>query len=199
MMMGRVDEVDGNFVATRFIALIVPAGTFYVNAVPSRTATSPGLMRLKTSAKSIALAYARAWLPASAIALLVTSIAPGGPRIAAAAVAAALVVASVLAHRAGRLGEGAKARLRLLGSVTGLRVDPAMLVPATRDAKRASLQALMVKAGIPASADGILSVLEEIPIPALPLVYGYARYAGDDPAWRTCAARVYARHEQALV
>ena len=44
------------------------------------------------------------------------------------------------------------------------------------------------------TADGILSVLDEIPGPAMPLVYGFCRYAGDDEEWQTCAAHVYQRH-----
>jgi hypothetical protein len=44
------------------------------------------------------------------------------------------------------------------------------------------------------TAEGILSVIDEIPLPAMPLVYGYCRYAGDDETWRTVAAQVYQRH-----
>ena len=62
--------------------------------------------------------------------------------------------------------------------------------------KRDVLADLMEKGGIPTTADGILAVIDDIPMPAMPLVYGFACYAGDDQAWRDCAALVYARYEQ---
>jgi hypothetical protein len=80
--------------------------------------------------------------------------------------------------------------------VTGLRIDPSKLQPSTRAIKRDSLAELMDKGGIPITSEGIIEVLDDIPMPAMPLVYGYACYAGDDPAWRECATLVYERHEQ---
>ena len=65
--------------------------------------------------------------------------------------------------------------------------------------KRDSLGDLMDKGGIPMTPDGILSVIDDIPLPAMPLVYGFCCYAGDEPEWRECAELIYQRHEAAEV
>ena len=197
MMIGRVDEVDGHFVATNFVALAVPTECVYVpNKGPraSRPGTPVGI-RIQTDWRSVALGYGRVWLPVLAIAFPVAEAV--FDRIHAATIVLSLVMltVSVLAYRSGRLSEREKARLRVLGTVTGLRIDPSKLLPNMREIKRASLGDLMEKGGIPMTPADILSVLDDIPIPALPLVYGYACYAGDDPEWRECAAAVYERHE----
>ncbi|MBX3224816.1 MAG: hypothetical protein KF795_30150 [Labilithrix sp.] len=198
MMLGRVDEVDGHFVATRFIA-IVPTACLYVSPKNPRTsvagATKDGV-RIRTEWRSVALGYARVWLPVLAIALPIAQLLSGGLHVATAVASFAMLAVSAVAHRSGRLPEAEKARLRVLGTVTGLRIDPSKLQPATREVKCASLGELMEKGGIPMTPDGILSVLDDIPTPAMPLVYGYARYASDDPEWRECAARCYERCEQ---
>lgn len=194
MMLGRVDEVDGNFVATKFIALI-PAGSFYVT---SKGHGPTGSVALRLSLKSVVVGYGRVWAPVAALGTMTADALRGGIHVASAVLAGVLLIGCVLAHRAGGIDEDEKARRRLLGSVTGLRIDPAMLTSAMREAKRASLEELMKKAGIPANPDEIVSLLDEIPLPALPLVYGYARYAGDDARWQDCAARVYDRHEQGV-
>lgn len=199
MILGRVDEVDGNFVATKFIALAVPAECLYVARSGKRTTGSGSPsegMPIRRSWKSVGLFYGRAWLPAIAIAGLVFDLTHGGPHLLIAFSILVLLGVSALAHRSGRLSEHEKARLRLLGTVTGLRLDPAMLRPSTREVKRASLGELMEKAGIPPNAESIVSLIDQIPVPALPLVYGYARYAGDDPAWLGCAELVFQRHEE---
>ncbi len=107
-----------------------------------------------------------------------------------------MVVVAMLTRRTGELPERGETRLRLLGTVTGLRIDPSKLLPTTREVKRESLRELMEKGGIPTTPAEILSVLDDIPMPAMPLVYGFACYAGDDPEWRECAQQVYLRHEQ---
>ncbi len=199
MIVGRVDEVDGHFVATRFVALAVPTECLYVpnkggGARATKSGGSEGV-RIQTDWRSVGLAYARVWLPIVAVAL---PIAEGlFDRVHAPTVLLSLVLigVSVLAHRSGRLSEKEKARLRVLGTVTGLRIDPSKLQPNMREVKRASLGDLMEKGGIPTTPADILSVLDDIPGPALPLVYGYACYAGDDPEWRDCAAAVYQRYE----
>ncbi|MBX3199229.1 MAG: hypothetical protein KF894_13945 [Labilithrix sp.] len=198
MMLGRVDEVDGHFVATRFFAF-VPTECLYVSPKSPRTsvagATKDGV-RIQTHWRSVGLGFARAWLPAIAIALPIAQIFLGGPQLAMIAMSVAMLAGSAFAHRAGRLPETEKARLRVLGTVTGLRIDPSKLQERTREVKSASLGELMDKGGIPMTPEGILSVLDEIPMPAMPLVYGYARYAGDDPEWRACADRCYERYLQ---
>ena len=75
-------------------------------------------------------------------------------------------------------------------------IDPSRLEAHTREIKRDLLGGLMEKGGIPVLPPEILSVLDDIPVPALPLVYGYARYSGDDDEWRDCAERLYAKYQQ---
>ena len=200
MMLGRVDEVDGHFVATKFVAFAVPTACLYIAPKSPRTsvagATADGVL-IQTEWRSVALGYARVWLPVMAIVLpILEATVLGGLHVATVGASAVFLALAVLAYRAGRLTEQEKARLRVLGTVTGLRIDPSKLKDATRMIKHASLGELMEKGGIPTTSDGILSVLDEIPMPAMPLVYGYACYAGDDPEWRECAARCYERYQQ---
>ncbi len=198
MMIGRVDEVDGHFIATRFVALAVPTECVYVPSKSSQSKTttaSRASVRIQTHWRSVALAYARVWLPVLAIAIPVAEAVFDRLHVATVVLSAVMIAVSVLAYRAGRLSEPEKARLRVLGTVTGLRIDPSKLQPNMREIKRSSLGELMEKGGIPMLPAEILSVLDEIPIPALPLVYGYARYAGDDAEWRECADAVYQRYE----
>ena len=91
------------------------------------------------------------------------------------------------------LSEDEKYKLRLLGSQTGLRLDPSQLLPATRKAKLDMLEDLMNKGGLAPDPEWLLMVLEEIPGPALPLVYAYLRYAGDEPPWSDSAEAVLGR------
>ncbi len=201
MMLGRVDEVDGHFVATKFLALTIPVECMYVPRVVtssrSSATSSLGPLRVKTDWRSVGLAYARVWFPVLAIVVpLVDVLVLGGIHVVMLLLSGALAAGSVAAHRSGRLPPEEQARLRLLGTVTGLRIDPTKLQDTTRAVKRDSLGELMEKGGIPTTAEGIVSVIDDIPMPAMPLVYGYACYAGDDPEWRACAALVYTRHEQ---
>lgn len=200
MIIGRVDEVDGHFVATKFVAFALPTACLYVAPRSPRTsvagATSDGVL-IRTEWRSVALGYARVWLPVAAIVLpIVEAGVLGGLHPATVLASVVLLALAVLAYRAGRLPEEEKARLRVLGTVTGLRIDPSKLKDATRMIKHASLGDLMEKGGIPMSPEGILSVLDDIPMPAMPLVYGFACYAGDEPEWRECAARCYERYQQ---
>jgi hypothetical protein len=52
------------------------------------------------------------------------------------------------------------------------------------------LGALLQKGGLAPDPEWLVSVLPEIPLPALPLVYAYARYAGDEPPWSDCAEKI---------
>jgi hypothetical protein len=196
MILGRIDDVDGHYVGTKFLFGLIPTESVYLAPFSKRTTTQTNGMRLRLDARSVAFGYGRVWLPIVGIALPVIALVMGESHLGTWLLGALLVGIGIAAHRAGHLDEEVKGRLRLLGSVTGLRVDPSRLEPALRAAKRESLGVLMDKAGIPTPSDAILAVLDEIPGPALPLVYGYACYAGDDPAWKACAAVVYARCRQ---
>jgi hypothetical protein len=196
MMIGRVDEVDGHFIATRFVALSIPTECMYVtrNGIPRTTSGGSDGVRIRPEWRSVGLGYLRVWVPALAVAIPLLQLALGGVPTAAWFASAASIAVSAISHRWGLLPEEEKARLRLLGTITGLRIDPEKLQSNTRDRKRDALLALMEKGGIPTTPKGILFVLDDIPQPAIPLVYSYACYAGDDLEWRGCAERVYARH-----
>lgn len=199
MMLGRVDEVDGHYIATSFVAGTIPTASMYItsNSAARASVTSPlGPLRVKTDWRSIGLGYARTWLPILGIALALLACFTRFSLFILLAAGAAWAGAG-LAHRAGKLPDDEKARLRLLGTVTGLRIDPTRLRDETRAVKRDSLGDLMEKGGIPMTPEGIIEVIDDIPLPAMALVYGYACYAGDEPAWRDCAELIYSRHQQA--
>lgn len=197
MILGRVDEVDGHFVATKFVAGAVPTECLYISHDGKRDA--PGV-RIRPDIRSITLGYTRVWLPIVAIvAPVIQWLKDGAVAPATLVVSIVLVAMAISAFALGRLPEPEKVRLRMLGTVTGFRLDPARLHDRTRTVKRDQLGELMEKGGIPTTPEEIVSVIDDIPVPAMPLVYGYACYAGgqDDPAWRECAALVYSRWEEA--
>jgi len=199
MMFGRVDEVDGHYIATNFVAATIPTESMYITSKTAARAsvTSPlGPLRVKTDWRSIGLGYARTWIPALGLALPFLSLLSGQFVVETLVATAATSALAFVAYRSGKLPDREKQRLRLLGTVTGLRIDPTKLTDQTRAVKRDSLGDLMDKGGIPMTPEGILEVIDDIPIPAMALVYGYACYAGDDPAWRECAEIIYQRHEQ---
>jgi hypothetical protein len=199
MIVGRTDEVDGHFIATKFLGYVVPIESLYFARRGGQAKSTDGGLRIRIDARSVMLGVGRVWLPVLAVVLPIAELLRGGVLPATWIVSAAFIGLSVMAYRGGRLADGEKAKLRLLGSVTGLRIDPSKLRPDTRDVKRVSLGDLMEKGGIPMTAEGIVSVLEDIPVPAIPLVYGYARYAGDDEHWQRCAALLYERYLQSEV
>lgn len=196
MILGRVDEIDGHYIATRFVAGAVPTECLYF----ARDGKKPSSgVPIRPDLRSIALGYARVWLPALALLLpAIQWLKDGHVAPLTLVVSIVFVALGVSAFAVGRLPESEKTRLRMLGTVTGFRLDPARLHDRTRSVKREQLGELMEKGGIPTTPDGIVSVIDDIPIPAMPLVYGYACYAGeDDDAWRECAALVYSRWSEA--
>lgn len=178
MIVGRDDEVDGHYVGTQMLGLLIPGGARYVGGT-TKTA-------IRSSARSFVLGLARVWVPIAALAWPVLF----GWELRAFIEAGVLAVVAVLIHRPLDLPDEEKKTLRLLGSQTGLRIDPARLLPATRKAKLEMLEALMTKGGLAPDPEWLVLVLEEIPGPALPLVYAYARYASDEPPWSDCADRI---------
>lgn len=184
MIVGKDDEIDGHYVGTKLVALVIPSGARYVGG---RTE-----LAIRSTPGSMLLGIARVWVP---IAALVWP-ALFGWVLRAWLEAGVLAVVAVLLHRPMELPESEKKKLTLLGSQTGLRIDPAKLLPATRKAKLDMLEALINKAGLAPDAEWLVTVLDEIPGPALPLLYAYARYASDDPPWSDCAERVYEHIQQ---
>jgi hypothetical protein len=173
------EQIDGHYVGTRFVGLVVPSGARYVGGKNET--------RIRASSRSTLLAIARVWVPLLALAW------PAFFGFTKLAFVEAAVLAGVglLLHRPIELAEDEKKKLRILGSQTGLRIDPSRLLPATRKAKLDMLDALMTKGGLAADPEWLVQVLDEIPGPALPLVYAYARYAGDDGPWAQCADTIY--------
>jgi hypothetical protein len=179
MIVGRDEQIDGHYVGTRLVGLVIPAGARYV---AGKTETP-----IRSDARTVSLAFARVWVPLLAVAWPILL---GFDKLAFIE-AGALAGVALLLHRPIELDDEEKKKLNLLGSQTGLRIDPAKLLPATRKAKLDMLEALMKKGGLAADADWLVQVLGEIPGPALPLVYAYARYADDTGPWAECADAVY--------
>lgn len=179
MIVGRDEQVDGHYIGTRLVGLVIPAGARYVGG----KAETP----IKSDAKTTLLGIVRVWIPLLAV---IWPFVRGGSKLAFLE-AGVLAAAGLLLHRPLELDEAEKKKLRLLGSQTGLRIDPSKLLPATRKAKLDMLEALMTKGGLAADPDWLIQVLDEIPGPALPLVYAYARYAADDGVWAECASTIY--------
>jgi hypothetical protein len=179
MIVGRDEQVDGHYIGTRLVGLVIPGGTRYVGG----KSETP----IRSDAKTTLLGFARVWIPLLALVWPFIF----GFTILAFVEAAVLAGAGLLLHRPIELDEDEKKKLRLLGSQTGLRVDPSKLLPATRKAKLDMLEALMTKGGLASDPEWLIQVLDEIPGPALPLVYAYARYAADDGVWADCAHAVY--------
>ena len=179
MIVGRDEQVDGHYIGTRLVGFVIPAGPRYVGG---KTETP-----IRGNAKTTFLGIVRVWVPLLAI---VWPVLFGFSKLAFVE-AAVLAGSGLLLHRPIELDEQEKKKLRLLGSQTGLRIDPSKLLPATRKAKLDMLEALMTKGGLAADPEWLIQVLDEIPGPALPLVYAYARYAADDGVWAECANAIY--------
>lgn len=190
MILGRVDEVDGHFVATKFVAGAFPSKSLYIAEETGRGRVATPI---RMHWKSVAASYARLHFPILAVAIPL--LASGNLSAHVWLTSAVLLTASFLFVLPSQPSAREKERLRMLGSITGFRLHPAKLLPETRASKRDRILELMNKGGLPVSPDGILSVLDDIPGPALPLVYVFARYAGDEPEWQLVAERVYERHE----
>lgn len=174
MIVGRDEQVDGHYVGMR-----LPAGARYVGG---KTQTP-----IRANARMTFLGLVRVLVPALAVVWPFIF----GMTTLAFVEAAVLAGAGLLLHRPIEIDETEKKKLRLLGSQTGLRIDPSRLLPATRKAKLDMLEALMMKGGLAADPEWLIQVLDEIPGPALPLVYAYARYAADDGVWAECANTIY--------
>jgi hypothetical protein len=204
MMLGAVDRVDGHYIATKFLGLLLPTESMYVTGESSErygnvTRFTWSGVPVKLNWKSVALAYPRVWLP---------FLVPAWPFVmhwgksfdaisrSTLLTMAAMVVATVLAHLAGRLPEREKARLRVLGQATGLNLDPSKLHPITRMARSEAMADRAEKLGLPTTLEALQTALPDLPGEALPLLYAVARYAGDDAAWRGAAAAVLARIEK---
>jgi hypothetical protein len=179
MIVGRDEQIDGHYIGTRLVGLVVPAGARYVGG----KSETP----IRGTPQTTFLGLVRVWVPLLAI---VWPFLFGMTKLAFVE-AVVLAGAGLLLHRPIELDEDEKKKLRILGSQTGLRIDPSRLLPATRKAKLDMLEALMTKGGLASDPEWLIQVLDEIPGPALPLVYAYARYAADDGVWAETAHTIY--------
>jgi hypothetical protein len=203
MMLGAVDRIDGHYIATKFVALCIPTSSMYVTGEDVQrygnvTRYTWSGVPVKLNLKSLALAYPRVWLPFLVLAW--PFIQHWGKRLddisrATLLEMGAMVAATVLAHLAGRLPEKEKARLRVLGKVTGLNLDPSKLHPIARVSRSEALAERAEKLGLPVTPEGVRAALPEMPAEALPFLYALARYQGDGAEWREAAAAVLARIE----
>lgn len=201
MMLGEVDNVDGHYIATKFHGLVLPSSSMYVTSSSSERQGNVTTMRwsgvpVKLDWKSVVLAYPRVWLWFLALAWpfilhygknvndvpTSTWVTMGG-----------FVALAILAHIPGRLSAKEKERLRVLGRVTGLRVDPSKLMSWDRMSKREFLEAELGKAGVTMTPEGVLAASEGAPPEILDALYTYCCYAGDGRDWRDPAARILAK------
>jgi hypothetical protein len=150
--------------------------------------------------KSVALAYPRVWLWFLAFAWpFLTHWGENVNRIPSSTwlTCGGLIVLALLFHLPGRLSSREKDRLRVLGSVTGMRVDPSKLMPWTRTSKQELLEAELAMSGVDTTPEGIVAASAGAPREALAALYAFACYSGDDREWRDVAAQVLERHRAA--
>ena len=203
MMLGEVDRVDDHFIATKFVGLLLPVSSMYVTSVSSSYSGNRSTMTwsgvpVRFNFKSAALAYPRVWLHFLAVAW--PFITHWGQNVNAMTTkdwlpSIAMIAVGLLALIPGRLSEREKRRLRVLGSVTGLSLDPSKLQSFTRETRLQFLEDTARARGLPTTAEGCAAAAKDAPREALPLLYTLARYAGDTPAWRAAADAVLARLE----
>jgi hypothetical protein len=205
MMLGEIDRVDDHYIATKFVGLVIPASSMYVTGYSSSrrgnvtTMTWTGVP-IRFNLKSAALGLPRVWLPFLALAW--PFLTHWGENVSHMPSSlwyqmAGIFVAGLLFHVPGRLSEREKARLRVLRDVTGLAMDPAKLQPMSRTLRLDELEDRVKKLGIDATPEGVAAAAKDAPAQALPLLYTFACYSRDEPAWRDAAGAVLARIDAA--
>lgn len=206
MMLGEVDRVDDHFIATKFHALLIPGGSMYVTHQDRTrsgnvTTMSWSGVPIKFNWKSAALAIPRVWLWFLAAAW--PFITHYGAHVSKTPNSTwftmlGFVVVALLLQLPGRLSAAEKDRLRILGRVTGMRIDPAKLQPMTRTIECDNLEASLSQAGIVTTPQGLLAAADSASPAVLGALYTYARYAGDSREWRDAAEALWKRHANAL-
>ena len=144
MMLGEVDRVDGHYIATKFYGLVIPLSSMYVTSESSSRRANVTTMSwegvpVRFNVKSALLAYPRTWLWVLAAAWpFVTHYGENINDVPSSTywtMAGMAATALFFAFVPGRLSAREKARLRVLGRVTGLNLDPKKLSGWTRVAK----------------------------------------------------------------
>lgn len=201
MMLGEVDNVDGHYIATKFYGLCIPSSSMYVTSYSSsrsgnRTTMTWGGVPVKLNWKSILLTYPRVWLWFVFFGYpFVTHYGQNLDSLTTFDKVAEVlfVVVAIGAHFVGRLSKAEKARLRILGKVTGMRMDPKKLTKWTREEKREFWEKELGKLGVPTTPDGLRAFAASAPPDVLGVLYTFACYSGDGPDWRGVAAEILPR------
>jgi hypothetical protein len=93
----------------------------------------------------------------------------------------------------GRLSAAEKERLRILGRITGMHIDPSKLLPVSRAIQRDKIEEQLNELGIAAEPASLLSACASASPQLLDALYTDARYAGDSAEWRAIAAKILRR------
>ncbi|HZS39048.1 MAG TPA: hypothetical protein VFF06_19590 [Polyangia bacterium] len=203
MMLGVIDEVDGHFVATKFLALLLPTGSMYVTKQTfSRSGNVSSMswegVPIPFQWKSAALAYPRVWLWFLGVAWpFLTHWGENVSRVPSSAYYTSLgmFAAALLALIPGRPSAREKNRLRALGVATGMRLDPKRLYPATREVARGELEDELKQASLPTTPKECAAA-GALPRELVARVYAFACYSAacasgaEADEWRAAAAQL---------
>jgi hypothetical protein len=199
MLLGEVDRVDDHYIATKFLGLLIPVSSMYVTSSSSSRRGNVSTLSwegvpVRFNVKSALLAYPRVWLWFLAAAWpFLTHYGENVNDVPASTywtMGGMVATALFFAFVPGRLSAREKARLRVLGRVTGLKLDPSKLVGWTRVAKLDFLRDQLEKAGVASSPEAVLAAAQGAPAEVLDVLYTFACYSGDGRDWRDTAARI---------
>lgn len=202
-MVGEVERVDEQYVATRFFAFVgplVPTSSMFITSTSVSGSGRSAVFRyggvgVKLNAMSVVTGYLRVWLPILALAYpFLThwgeSVHFGweSPWLEVLGLFAAWIVVLMVP---GRLSSEEKARRRVLRQCTGLAVDPRRLLPMSFTDQLDRLKARANDLGFPDDADACLAKLDGAHEDLAPL-YARARYgAVQDAKWQRVADAVW--------
>lgn len=202
--IGEVDDVDGKNIQTRFIAIIgplIPVGSMYVESQDvqrrgNRTTITTRGIPIKLNWKSVALGYLRVWL------ILMVFIYPfathwgesvhfgwESPWLECIGFFALFLVAVIFL---GKLSKEEKAKRRVLGLATGLKIHPRHLIGLTLEMRLDELARRVMALGIPTEEPRAFLAEAEKSHEDLVPAYAFAMYrAAKDPAWRGAAEAIW--------
>jgi hypothetical protein len=195
MMLGVIHSVDGHFIATKLFAFLIPSGSMYVTDMQvsrygNRTQIAYQGIPIKTQWLSVILGIVRVWPWFLGFAW--PFLLAWGQNVNAVPSwiyysALGWFALALLALIPGRLSKKDKSLRRHLGELTGMRLDPAQLLPGTRETTKYELERRMTDASLPITAAECEKAAATLSPDVLPLLYAYARYAGDEADWRAVA------------
>jgi hypothetical protein len=195
MMLGVIHSVDEHFIATKMFALLFPSGSMYITSASvssygGRTQIDYQGIPIKTQWLSIILGILRVWPWFLGFAW--PFLLAWGKNVNAVPSwiyysALAWFALALLALIPGRLSQKDKNLRRHLGELTGMKLDPSQLLPGTRETTKFDLERRMKEASLPITAAECEKAAATLSPDVVPLLYAYARYAGDDADWRAAA------------